>query len=72
MAEQTPTVPRYGARVYPLTGSKALVKQTVKNGTAQNADYVIDEHRERHVDLNDDARVAQAIRDALLGALTAQ
>ena len=71
MAEQPPSVPRYGARVFPLAGNKALVKQTVKSGTAQNADYVIDEHRERHVDLGDDAQVAQAIRDALAGALPA-
>ncbi|MFT3786728.1 MAG: hypothetical protein QM770_11270 [Tepidisphaeraceae bacterium] len=69
MTQQDLNVPRYGARVFPLIGGKALVKQTIKSGTAQNADYVIDEQRERHVDLSDDAAVAQAIRDALAGNL---
>ena len=69
MTFQDPNNPRYGARIFPLAGNKALVKQTVKSGTAQNADYVIDGQRERHVDLADDAEVAQAVRDALAGEL---
>lgn len=58
--------PKYGARVYRLAG-KLLVKQTVLRGTP--AEYVIDEHRERHVANGDDAAIAAAIRDAVSGKL---
>lgn len=60
---------KHGARVYLLPNGTGLVKQTVKSGPNQNADYVIDKQRERHVDLSDDAEVANAIRDALAGKL---
>lgn len=59
-------VPKYGARVYRLKG-KLLVKQTVLRGNPP--EYVIDEHKERHVDENDDAAVSSAIRDAVSGKL---
>jgi hypothetical protein len=58
---------KHGARVFPLNNGKALVKQTVYK--SQSNQYVIDGHRERHVDLNNDAEVAGAIRDALAGQL---
>lgn len=61
--------PKHGARVFPLADGKALVKQTVKRGANTNDEYVIDGHRERHVDLADDAAVAAAIREALAGRL---
>lgn len=57
--------PTHGARVYRI-GSTFLVKQTVLRGTP--AEYVIEEHRERHV-RDDDAAIAQAIRDATRGRL---
>ena len=60
---------KYGARIYPMAGGKCLIKQTVKSGPNQNDDYVIDAHREKYVDLNNDADVATAIRDALAGQL---
>ncbi len=62
---------KYGARVFPLANGKALVKQTVKRGPKSNDEYVIDGHRERHIDLSDDAAVAAAIREALAGQLPA-
>jgi hypothetical protein len=55
-----------GARVYRLDTHRILVKQTVQ--TLQGR-YVIDEQRERHVNLDNDAAIAQAIRDALAGEL---
>lgn len=57
---------KHGARVYGL-GDVILVKQTVLRGSP--AAYVIDEHRERHVDAADDAAIASAIRDAIGGLL---
>lgn len=61
--------PKYGARVYRV-GDKLLVKQTVLRGTPP--EYVIDEHRERHVPDDDDATIAAAIRDAVSGKFKSQ
>ena len=61
--------PKHGARVYLLPAGRICVKQTVKRGSNQNDDYVIDSQKERHVDLNDDGAIAKAIRDALAGQL---
>ncbi len=58
--------PKHGARVYRV-GDKVLIKQTILRGTP--AEYVIDEHRERHVRQDDDAAIAAAIRDAIAGKL---
>ena len=60
---------KFGARVYPLANGKALVKQTIKSGPNTNDDYVIDGQKEAHVNLSDDAKVAEAIRKALAGHL---
>jgi hypothetical protein len=60
-------LPKYGARIYLLASGKGLVKQTIKK--QRNGDYVVDGHRERHVDLADDAQVADAIRTALAGQM---
>jgi len=51
---------------YRLVAHRILVKQTVQ---APQGRYVIDEQRERHVNVDDDAAIAQAIRDALAGDL---
>ena len=51
--------PKHGARVYRV-GDKVLIKQTAHRGTP--AEYVIDEHRERHVRQDDDAAIAAAIK----------
>jgi hypothetical protein len=58
---------KHGARVYPLKPGTVLVKQTVQR--REGGEYVIDEQRERHVALGDDAALAAAIRDALRGLL---
>lgn len=58
---------KHGARVYPLSSGAVLVKQTVQR--REGGEYVIDEHRERHVSLDDDAKLSAAIRDALAGLL---
>lgn len=57
---------KHGARVY-LVGDRILIKQTVLRGTPP--EYVIDEQRERHARVDDDAAIAQAVRDAVNGKL---
>ena len=64
MSQVTP--PKHGARVY-LVGKTILIKQTVLRGNPP--EYVIDEQRERHVQADDDAAIAGAIRDAVKGRL---
>lgn len=59
--------PKHGARVY-LVGQTILIKQTVLRGTPP--EYVVDEQRERHVRTDDDAAIADAIRDAVKGKLS--
>ena len=61
---------KFGARVFQVSDLILLVKQTVKSGSEQNAPYVIDEQKERHVDFNNDAEIAKAVRDAVRGELT--
>lgn len=58
--------PTHGARVFGM-GDVVLIKQTVLKGTPP--EYVIDEHRERHVAIDDDAAIAAAIRDAVTGVM---
>jgi hypothetical protein len=58
--------PKFGARVYRLAG-KFLVKQTDLRGTPP--EYVINEQRERHVSVDDEAAIAAAVRDAVSGKL---
>jgi hypothetical protein len=60
-----------GIGVAELRNGKAFVKQMVKRGLSLNDEYVIDGHRERHVDRSEDAAVAAAIHQALLGQLPA-
>lgn len=60
---------KYGARVYLMSDGVILVKQTVKRGAGQNDPYVIDEHREAHVEPGDDAGLGRTIRYALDGKL---
>jgi hypothetical protein len=57
---------KHGARIYRM-GAKLLVKQTVLRGTPP--EYVIDEHRERHIPDDDDAAIAAAVREAVDGRL---
>lgn len=64
---------KYGVRIYPLDNKVILIKQTVKK--ADSPRYVVDtmgngEHREAHVDINDNHNIAEAIRTALKGGLT--
>ena len=64
---------KYGVRIYPLDNKVILIKQTVKK--AGSPRYVVDtmvnvDHREAHVDINDDQNIAEAIRTALNGGLT--
>lgn len=61
-----PPQPKHGARVYGL-GDVVLIKQTVLRGNPP--EYVIDEQRERHVSLDDDTGIADAIRAAVRGEM---
>ncbi len=63
---------KYGVRIYPLDSKVILVKQTVKRGGSLT--YVIDttsagEHREAHVEIDNDQEIAEAVRAALSGGL---
>ena len=66
----------YGVRIYKVDEDVILVKQTIKKPThnAKSARYVVDmtsdgTHKEKHVDINDDRRIADAVRQALNGRL---
>ena len=63
---------KYGVRIYPLDEDVILIKQTIKKDGAPR--YVVDvlpngDHREAHVSIADDAKIADAIRTALRGGL---
>ena len=63
---------KYGVRIYPLDSKVILVKQTVKRGGSPT--YVVDttpagDHREAHVEIDDDREIAEAVRAALRGGL---
>ncbi|MCH8206765.1 MAG: hypothetical protein IH956_07145 [Chloroflexi bacterium] len=64
---------KFGARVYLMDAETALVLQTVKKGTRQNAPYVVDQRPknegEKFVSMTDDASLGKAIRAALGGEL---
>lgn len=62
---------KYGVRVFKVSDDTLLIKQTIKKGSDQNAPYVIDGQKERHVKINDDSGIADAIRDGVLGKLEA-
>lgn len=62
---------KHGARVFQVSDTVLLIKQTIKRGKDPNDPYVIDEQKECHVNINDDRVIAQAIRNAIQGALTA-
>lgn len=55
-----------GVRISPLGGGDTiLVSQTVR----KQGRYVLDGHRERHASINNDAEIAEAVRDALSWSL---
>ncbi len=63
---------KYGVRIYPLDNKIILIKQTVKKSDSPS--YVVDtmangDHREAHVDIDDDREIAEAVRTALNGNL---
>lgn len=62
--------PKYGVRVFKVSEKTLLIKQTIKRGGTQNDPYVIDGHKERHVKINDDSAIADAVRDGVSGKLT--
>ena len=62
----------YGVRIYSVSKDTILIKQTVKKPTSER--YVVDRlldgtHRERHVKINDDVDIADAVRQAIMGCL---
>ena len=64
-----PKEQKYGARVYFLDGGVVLVKQTVKSANGER--YVVDGHKEKHVDPGDDHLLGEAVRLAGQGKLQA-
>ena len=71
MKNKTDEKGKYGVRVFKISDETLIIKQTIKKGEDQNAPYVIDGQKERHVKINDDSGIADAIRDGVLGKLTA-
>lgn len=68
---------RYGTRISPLAGENTiLISQTSRaHPRTGNNPYTLDHDEqgnliERHVRLDDDAEMAQAVRDALMGELS--
>ncbi|MGA3094283.1 MAG: hypothetical protein ABSD79_02725 [Dehalococcoidales bacterium] len=62
----------FGARVYLMGDKTILIYQTVKQGAAQNAPYVVSHPKEQQgafIDITDDKAIANAIRTALNGKL---
>ena len=62
--------PKYGVRVFKISADRLLIKQTIKSGSGPNDRYVIDGQKERHVKVNDDSAIADAVRDGVSGKLT--
>jgi hypothetical protein len=58
---------KFGARVYKMVGGVWLVKQTVKRGK----DYVIDHHKEKHVNPGEFEALGRAVSNACDGNLLA-
>ena len=71
MDQNTSHTPKFGARIFAVSDSTALIKQTISRGPS--AEYIIDTtnggHREKFASLSDDVALAQAVREALLGNL---
>lgn len=63
---------KYGIRIYLVSKGVIRVESTIKSGTGHNDRYRSDTkvNRERYMSLRgDDAKIAQAVRDALAGKL---
>ena len=61
---------KFGVRVFKVSEETLLIKQTIKRGSNPNDPYVIDGQKERHVKINDDSAIANAVRDGVSGKLT--
>lgn len=62
----------FGVRIYKMNPDYILIKQTVKKTGSPR--YIVDTlpdgtQREKHIDINDDKDIADAIRHALDGKL---
>ena len=62
----------YGVRIYPLNPEYILIKQTVKKTGSKT--YVVDHNpdgtqKAKHISINDNKGIADAIRHALTGKL---
>lgn len=61
--------PKYGVRVFKVSEATLLIKQTIKSGKGKTDEYVIDGQKERHVKIDDDSAIADAVRDGVAGRL---
>ena len=62
----------YGVRIYKMNPDQILIKQTVKKSGSPR--YTIDTYsdssqRQKHIDINDDKSIADAVRFSLEGKL---
>ena len=71
MADAKNEKPKYGVRISKLTENRLIVKQTIKRGSGQNDPFVIDGHKEKHVNINNDSEIADAVRNGVAGKLKA-
>ena len=62
---------KYGVRIFKMDEYTLLIKQTVKSGSGPTDEYIIDGHKERHVEIDDDSGIADAVRDGVNGRLKA-
>ena len=67
MADAKKAEPKYGVRVFKVDEDALVIKQTILRGGR----YVIDEQRERFVDMDNDSEIARAVRAGVVGRLKA-
>lgn len=63
---------KYGARIYKFNPNYVCIAQTVRKSDSE--EYVIDKYSNnkqvrKHIDINDDKKIADAIRHAVVGKL---
>ena len=63
---------KYGARVYSVQPKVVVISQTVKPSNSK--EYKLDlysngKQRKKHINMNDDKAIADAVRHALVGKL---
>lgn len=72
MADVNKDKPKYGVRIFKISEDTLLIKQTIKRGNDQNDAYVIDGQKEQHVNIHEDSKIVDAVRNGVAGKLMAR